>query len=73
MARITAYRWFRDKKLPFPAHKVGRLILVDLPDDAPKGQTELQAGVSSADQQSDLDRQVVRVTKWATSEGNSPL
>ncbi len=38
IARATSYRWFRDKKLPVPAHKIRGLILVDLPDEAPKGQ-----------------------------------
>ena len=71
MARITAHRWFRDGKLSVPAHKVGGLILVDVPDDAPKGQTVVYARVSSADQKSDLDRQVARVTEWVTSQGIS--
>ena len=26
---VTAYRWFREGKLPVPARRVGRLILVD--------------------------------------------
>ena len=42
--------------------------MVDVPDDTPKGQTVVYARVSSADQKSDLDRQVARVTKWATSQ-----
>ena len=67
IARVTAYRWFRDGKLPVPARKVGGLILVDVPDDAFKGQTVVYARVSSADQKPDLDRQVARVTEWATS------
>ena len=49
---VTAYRWFRDGKLPVPARRVGGLILVD-------------ARVSAADQRADLDRQVARVTAWA--------
>ena len=31
---VTAYRWFRDGKLPVPAHRVGGLILVDAPGSA---------------------------------------
>ncbi|MCB9410285.1 MAG: recombinase family protein, partial [Mycolicibacterium sp.] len=31
IARVTAYRWFREGKLPVPARKVGGLILVDTP------------------------------------------
>jgi len=31
ISRVTAYRWFRDGKLPVAARKVGGLILVDAP------------------------------------------
>ena len=68
IAHATAYRWFKAGKLPLPARKVGGLILVDVPDNAPKGQTVVYARVSSADQKPDLDRQVARVTAWATSQ-----
>ena len=68
IAHATAYRWFKAGKLPVPARKVGGLILVDMPDNAPKGQTVVYARVSSADQKPDLDRQVARVTAWATSQ-----
>lgn len=72
IARVTAYRWFRDGKLPVPARKVGGLILVDDVSDTDAVQrslTVVYARVSSADQQPDLDRQVGRVTAWATSQG----
>ncbi len=70
IARVTAYRWFRAGKLPVPARKVGGLILVDTPDAAAWRTTEtvVYARVSSADQKSDLDRQVARVTLWATGQ-----
>ena len=68
IARVTAYRWFRDGKLPVPARKVGGLILVDVPDRPPSGQTVVYARVSFGDQKEDLDRQVARVTTWATSQ-----
>lgn len=73
IARVTAYRWFRAGKLPVPARKVGGLILVDTPDAAAGSTTEtvVYARVSSADQKSDLDRQVARVTLWATGQGIS--
>lgn len=73
IARVTAYRWFRAGKLPVPARKVGGLILVDTPDAAAGRTTEtvVYARVSSADQKSDLDRQVARVTLWATGQGIS--
>ena len=41
---------------------------MDAPNDSAKGQTVVYARVSSADQKSDLDRQVARVTEWATSQ-----
>ena len=72
IARVTAYRWFREGRLPVPARKVGGLILVDspaTPTPPSASQTVVYARVSSADQRSDLDRQVARVTVWATGEG----
>jgi len=70
----TAYRWFRQGRLPVPAERVGGLILVgDLADSQPQSSatTAIYARVSSADQKADLDRQVARVTAWATSNGYS--
>jgi predicted site-specific integrase-resolvase len=68
---VTAYRWFREGKLPVPARRVGRLILVDPAAIAPAvgDRIAVYARVSSADQRSDLDRQVARVTEWATGQG----
>ena len=68
---LTAYRWFREGKLPVPARRVGRLILVE-PDAVtprPAGRTVVYARVSSADQRADLDRQIARVTEWVTGDG----
>ena len=67
---VTAYRWFREGKLPVPARRVGRLILVDPAaiEPALQGVTVVYARVSSADQKADLDRQVARVTTWATGQ-----
>src|ERR1700758_4404116 len=70
VAYVTARRWFAAGKLPVPARKVGGLVLVGheaVP--GPEGITAVYARVSSADQRPDLDRQVARVTAWATSEG----
>ena len=68
---VTAYRWYREGKLPVPARKVGRLILIDPPRDVPAlaGGAVVYARVSSADQRPDLDRQVARVAAWVTGQG----
>jgi len=69
--RSTAYRWYKQGKLPVPATKVGGLILIgDLLDEKKptQGKTVVYARVSSADQKSDLDRQVARITQWATEQ-----
>lgn len=70
VARVTAYRWFHAGLLPVPARKAGRLILVDdqPADRSRRARTAVYARVSSADQKPDLDRQVARVTAWATTE-----
>lgn len=70
VARVTAYRWFHAGLLPVPAQRVGRLILVNdaAAETARHGRTAVYARVSSAEQKADLDRQVARVTAWATAE-----
>jgi putative resolvase len=68
----TAYRWYREGKLPVPARKMGKLILVgDLETStAPSPpRTVVYARVSSADQRRDLDRQVARIVAWGTEHG----
>lgn len=68
---LTAYRWFREGKLPVPARRVGRLILVDPDAVTPRhaGRTVVYARVSSAEQRAELDRQVARITEWVTRDG----
>jgi predicted site-specific integrase-resolvase len=69
VARVTAYRWFHTGRLPVPARKVRRLILVDqLAGEAGRARTAVYARVSSPDQKADLDRQVARVTALATAQ-----
>ena len=63
----TAYRWFRDGRLPAPAQRVGGLKCAS----AHVGKTAIYARVSSSDQKPDLDRQVARITTWTTSNGYS--
>ncbi|CKL94938.1 resolvase [Mycobacterium tuberculosis] len=66
--RHTAYRWFREGTLPVPAERVGRLILVKTAASASAAAAGvgLYARGSSHDRRSDLDRQVARLTAWAT-------
>lgn len=68
--RHTAYRWFREGTLPVPAERVGRLILVRVGSSAASEArgAVLYARVSSHDQRADLDRQVARLTAWATGQ-----
>ena len=66
----TARRWYESGKLPVPAYQAGRLIVIGEPSpSAAAGVTVVYARVSSADQKPDLDRQVARVTAWATGQG----
>jgi predicted site-specific integrase-resolvase len=66
----TARRWYESGKLPVPAYQAGRLIVIGEPSAARSaGITVVYARVSSAGQKSDLDRQIARVTAWATSQG----
>ena len=68
----TARRWYAAGTLPVPAYRVGGLILIGDPvtpgTAAASGSTVVYARVSSADQRPDLDRQVARVTSWATGQ-----
>ena len=70
VAYVTARRRYEAGKLPVPAYRVGRLIMVGnpLPTAVGGGMTVVYARVSSADQRADLDRQVARVTAWATGQ-----
>ncbi|MFE9956858.1 IS607 family transposase [Micromonospora sp. NPDC005299] len=66
---VTARRQYAAGLLPVPTYRLGRLIMVGEPvtGAAPDaGQVVVYARVSSAEQEADLDRQVARVTMWAT-------
>jgi predicted site-specific integrase-resolvase len=69
----VARKWYRAGTLPVPARRVGGLVLVgDLSErHAEPGVTVVYARVSSSDQRPDLDRQVARVTEWATGQNLS--
>ncbi|MFG3604704.1 IS607 family transposase [Micromonospora chersina] len=66
---VTARRQYAAGTLPVATYRLGRLIMVGEPvtGAAPDaGQVVVYARVSSAGQKADLDRQVARVTMWAT-------
>jgi putative resolvase len=66
---LTAYRWWKDGTLPVPARQTASgTILVDVPPQA-ETKAVVYARVSSHDQRADLDRQIARVTTWATESG----
>jgi putative resolvase len=66
---LTAYRWFREGTLPVPARQTqSGTILVDVAPDQPT-RAVVYARVSSHDQRADLERQIARLTTWATQSG----
>ncbi len=65
----TAWRWWRAGKLPVPARQTSTgTILVDV-EPRRAGRLVVYARVSSHDQRVELDRQVARVTQWASLQG----
>jgi putative resolvase len=57
--------------MPVPARRLDSgTIWVDVADARPDGRVVVYAGVSSHDQRTDLDRQVARLTQWATTNGH---
>jgi len=65
---ITAWRWFREGKLPVPARQLpSGTIIVEEP--IIEGRTVLYARVFSADQKEDLERQVRRLQAFAREQG----
>jgi putative resolvase len=68
---MTAWRWWKAGKLPVPAYQTpSGSIIVELPvPGSQPGRTVVYTRVSSHDQHPDLDRQIARLTQWATQEG----
>lgn len=66
----TARRRYEAGTLPVPSYRLGRLIMVGEPVTGASSaeQVVVYARVSSADQRTDLDRQVARVAAWATGQ-----
>jgi len=68
----TAWRWVRDDRMPVPFVKTDSGTILVLTDQlSESGKAVVYARVSSHDQRSDLDRQVARLTAWATANGYS--
>ncbi len=66
----TAYRWFHRGVLPVPARQLPTgTILVETTQQFPSDGVALYARVSSWDQKADLDRQLGRLSAWATRQG----
>lgn len=68
----TAYRWFRQGKMPVPARRLpSGTILVEVAgsDGVPDQGAVLYARVSAHDQRADVNRQVARLSAWAASNG----
>ena len=68
----TAYRWFREGRMPVPARRLhsGTIWVGAVPADQ-SGRVVVYARVSSHDQRHDLDRQVARLAGWATANGHA--
>jgi putative resolvase len=68
----TAYRWFREDRMPVPACRLesGTIWVNAVPADE-SGRVVVYARVSSRDQRHDLGRQVARLTSWATANGHA--
>jgi putative resolvase len=69
----TAYRWFRQGTMPVPARRLpSGTILVQVPGSDHDGGLDqravLYARVSTHDQRGELDRQVTRLSGWATAK-----
>ena len=68
----TAYRWFREDRMPAPARRLeSGTIWVDAVPAGESGRVVVYARVSSHDQRHDLERQVARLTEWATASGHA--
>jgi putative resolvase len=65
----TAWKWFRDGKLPVPALQTPSGTILVQPGAAPPDDSGLglYARVASQDQRADLDRQVSRLAQWAAA------
>ncbi|ABZ84026.1 resolvase, n terminal domain [Heliomicrobium modesticaldum Ice1] len=65
----TAWQWFKAGKLPVPAVQMPTGTILIQEGGKHEGKVALYARVSSADQKSDLDRQVSRLLTYANEQG----
>ena len=69
LAHKTAWRMWRDGRLPIPAEQLPTGTVIVHPPQAPAADAvALYARVSSADQKSDLERQLGRLAYYASRE-----
>jgi putative resolvase len=69
----TAYRWFRQGRVPLPTRRLpSGTILVEVPGTGgvPQRNAVLYARVCAHDQRAELDRQVARLSGWAAGQGS---
>jgi predicted site-specific integrase-resolvase len=65
----TAWRMWRDGKLPIPAEQLATGTVLVHPPEAPTSEgVALYARVSSGDQKADLERQLGRLAEYASKE-----
>jgi predicted site-specific integrase-resolvase len=68
----TAWRWFRDGKLPVEASQTATGTIIVKEEEKSKREIKevaIYGRVSSADQKGDLDRQVARLVAYANENG----
>jgi len=65
----TAWRWWKAGQLPVPAEQMPTGTVIVHPQPTVSEPVALYARVSSADQKSDLDRQLSRLSPFAAAQG----
>ena len=67
----TAWRWFKNKKLPVVAEQMATGTIIVKTQKEANDKTAIYARVSSADQKSNLDGQIARLVEFANANGLS--
>lgn len=71
ISESTARRWYADGTLPHPARKVGRLILVDVPDAVQSNFPPKTAVYVSVTSSAESEKRMRSVRRWCGSHGLS--